>query len=42
MAVAQRPITEAALKEPSGTPAWKSIPSYFIYGSGDKNIPPAL
>ncbi|REG49603.1 pimeloyl-ACP methyl ester carboxylesterase [Paraburkholderia sp. BL6669N2] len=42
MAVAQRPITEAALKEPSGTPAWKSIPSYFIYGSRDKNIPPAL
>jgi pimeloyl-ACP methyl ester carboxylesterase len=42
MAVAQRPITEAALKEPSGAPAWKSIPSYFIYGSLDKNIPPAL
>jgi pimeloyl-ACP methyl ester carboxylesterase len=42
MAVAQRPITEAALKEPSGPPAWKSIPSYFIYGSLDKNIPPAL
>lgn len=42
MAVAQRPITEAALKEASGTPAWRSIPSWFIYGSRDKNIPPAL
>jgi pimeloyl-ACP methyl ester carboxylesterase len=42
MAVTQRPITEAALKEPSGPPAWKSIPSWFIYGSRDKNIPPAL
>ncbi|MFM0055299.1 alpha/beta hydrolase [Paraburkholderia phytofirmans] len=42
MAVAQPPITEAALKEPSGAPAWKTIPSYFIYGSRDKNIPPAL
>jgi pimeloyl-ACP methyl ester carboxylesterase len=42
MAVAQRPITESALKDPSGAPAWKSIPSYFIYGSGDKNIPPAV
>jgi pimeloyl-ACP methyl ester carboxylesterase len=42
MAVNQRPIAEAALKEPSGTPAWKSIPSWFIYGSRDKNIPPAL
>jgi pimeloyl-ACP methyl ester carboxylesterase len=42
MAVAQRPITEAALNEPSGPPAWKTIPSWFIYGSRDKNIPPAL
>jgi len=42
MAVAQRPITEGALKEPSGEPAWKNIPSWFIYGTRDKNIPPAL
>jgi pimeloyl-ACP methyl ester carboxylesterase len=39
MAVAQRPITEAALKEATGTAAWKTVPSYFIYGKGDKNIP---
>ena len=41
MAVTQRPITEAALNEASGEPAWKTIPSWFIYGSLDKNIPPA-
>lgn len=41
MAAGQRPITEAALKEPSGDPAWKKLPSYFIYGSADKNIPEA-
>lgn len=39
MAAAQRPITEGALKEASGTPAWKSIPSYFVYGKADRNIP---
>ncbi|HEY5802080.1 MAG TPA: alpha/beta hydrolase [Lysobacter sp.] len=40
MAATQRPITEAALNEKSGTPAWSSIPSWFIYGDQDKNIPP--
>lgn len=39
MAVGQRPITQAALTEKSGEPAWKSLPSYFVYGDGDKNIP---
>lgn len=39
MAAGQRPITEAALQEESGEPAWKSLPSYFVYGDGDKNIP---
>jgi pimeloyl-ACP methyl ester carboxylesterase len=42
MAVAQRPIVEAAFGEPSGPPAWKTIPSWFIFGTRDKNIPPAL
>ncbi len=41
MAVAQRPIAEAALKEAAGTPAWKTLPSYFVYGTADKNIPAA-
>lgn len=39
MAVTQRPILEAALNEPSGEPAWKSIPSWFLFGTADKNIP---
>lgn len=41
MAAGQRPIAEAALSEASTAPAWKSVPSWFIYGSKDKNIPPA-
>jgi pimeloyl-ACP methyl ester carboxylesterase len=41
MAVTQRPITDAALNEPAGEPAWKTIPSWFIYGDADKNIPAA-
>ena len=41
MAAGQRPITEAALTEKADEPAWKTLPSYFIYGDGDKNIPAA-
>jgi pimeloyl-ACP methyl ester carboxylesterase len=41
MAATQRPITEAALNEGAGAPAWKTIPSWFIYGDRDLNIPPA-
>ncbi|MEP1079202.1 alpha/beta hydrolase [Leptolyngbya sp. PL-A3] len=41
MASTQRPITEAALNEASGVPAWKSVPSWFIYGDRDLNIPAA-
>jgi pimeloyl-ACP methyl ester carboxylesterase len=39
MAVSQRPVTEAALGEAAGEPAWKTIPSWFVYGEKDKNIP---
>jgi len=42
MAATQGPITDAALNEPSGVPAWKTVPSWFLYGSLDKNIPPAV
>src|SRR5579883_2026213 len=42
MASTQRPITEAALNEASGAPAWQSIPSWFIYGDRDLNIPAAV
>ncbi len=41
MAATQRPVTDAALKGASGPPAWKSIPSWFVYGSADMVIPPA-
>ena len=41
MAATQRPIAEAALNEPSGMPAWKATPSWFIYGDLDQNIPQA-
>ena len=41
MAATQRPITEAALNEGSGIPAWKTTPSWFIYGDRDLNIPEA-
>ena len=41
MAVAQRPVTEAALSEPAAAAAWKTKPSWFIYGALDKNIPRA-
>jgi pimeloyl-ACP methyl ester carboxylesterase len=41
MEATQRPIDAAAFSEPSGPPAWKRLPSWFIYGSLDKNITPA-
>jgi pimeloyl-ACP methyl ester carboxylesterase len=41
MAATQRPITEAALNEATVSPAWKSLPSWFVYGSADRNIPAA-
>jgi pimeloyl-ACP methyl ester carboxylesterase len=42
LAASQRPIAEAAFIEPSGPAAWKGIPSWFVYGTSDKAIPPAL
>ncbi|MDX8450040.1 alpha/beta fold hydrolase [Mesorhizobium captivum] len=42
MAATQRPVAKAALTEPSRTASWKTIPSYAIYGSADRNIPPAV
>jgi pimeloyl-ACP methyl ester carboxylesterase len=44
MAATQRPATEAALTEglPTDTPAWKTIPSWFVIGDQDRNIPAAL
>jgi pimeloyl-ACP methyl ester carboxylesterase len=40
MAAGQRPITDAALNEAApAAPAWKAVPSWFVYGKADKNIP---
>jgi pimeloyl-ACP methyl ester carboxylesterase len=40
MAVTQRPVTEAALFEPSGAGAlWQRVPSWFVFGELDRNIP---
>ncbi|QWW72454.1 alpha/beta fold hydrolase [Rhizobium sp. WYJ-E13] len=39
MAATQRPITLSALTEPAPGAAWRTIPSFFIYGEKDKNIP---
>ena len=40
MAVTQRPVTEEALFEPSGEGAlWRSVPSWFVFGELDRNIP---
>ena len=38
-AVTQRPLRDVAQNEASGSPAWKSIPSWFVFGELDKNIP---
>ena len=41
MAATQRPWSAAALSAPSGPPAWKSIPSWYLVGTEDKAIPAA-
>ena len=42
MAVTQRPVTGAALAEPSGAaPLWRDVPSWFVWGELDRNIPAA-
>jgi pimeloyl-ACP methyl ester carboxylesterase len=43
MAATQRPVTLEALQEPSGErPLWKEVPSWFLIGEEDRNIPAAL
>ena len=42
MAATQRPIVESALNEESEAAAWKTIPSWFLFGELDKNIPAAV
>ncbi|MEV8636254.1 alpha/beta hydrolase [Streptosporangium sp. NPDC051023] len=40
MAATQRPGALAALVTPSGAPAWKSVPSWYLIARQDKIIPP--
>jgi pimeloyl-ACP methyl ester carboxylesterase len=42
LAATQRPAALNQLFEPSGTPAWKTIPSWALIGTEDHVIPPAL
>jgi len=39
LAATQRPLAASTLTEPSGTPAWRSIPSWAILGTADHVIP---
>lgn len=41
MAVSQRPITSAALEAGAGAAAWKSVPSWALLTTEDRNIPVA-
>ncbi|MFC9386991.1 alpha/beta hydrolase [Streptomyces venezuelae] len=41
MAATQRPVATAALEEKAGAAAWKTIPSWALIATADKNIPPA-
>lgn len=40
IAATQRPLTLSAGSEPSGVPAWKTIPSWWLLGTQDKIITP--
>jgi pimeloyl-ACP methyl ester carboxylesterase len=43
MAATQRPVTQEALFEASGErPLWKELPSWFVFGELDRNIPAEL
>jgi pimeloyl-ACP methyl ester carboxylesterase len=42
LAATQRPAALAEFSEPSGSPAWKTIPSWSLIGTSDNVIPPAL
>jgi pimeloyl-ACP methyl ester carboxylesterase len=44
MSATQRPVTQTALTAglPTDAPAWKTIPSWFVFGDQDLNIPVAL
>jgi pimeloyl-ACP methyl ester carboxylesterase len=41
LAATQLPLSTVALSQPSGVPAWKTIPSWAVVGTADHAIPPA-
>jgi pimeloyl-ACP methyl ester carboxylesterase len=41
LAADQRPLSAAVLTEPSGPPAWASIPSWSVIGTEDNVLPPS-
>jgi pimeloyl-ACP methyl ester carboxylesterase len=41
LAATQRPIALGAFTDPSGSPAWASIPSWAVIGTDDQVVPPA-
>jgi pimeloyl-ACP methyl ester carboxylesterase len=41
IAATQRPLAASTFGEPSGPPAWKTIPSWAVVGTADLVIPPA-
>ncbi|HEX7145714.1 MAG TPA: alpha/beta hydrolase [Gaiellaceae bacterium] len=42
LAAGQRPASAAQFEDPSGAPAWKTIPSWALLGTLDNVIPPTL
>ena len=42
MAATQRPIAQSALAEPARAESWRRLPSWFVWGQLDRNIPANL
>jgi pimeloyl-ACP methyl ester carboxylesterase len=42
MAATQRPWSFAAFCAPSGPPAWRTLPCWYLLGTEDEAIPPAI
>jgi len=42
LAATQAPVVSTAITARSGTPAWKTIPSWYVLGTIDRAIPPAI
>jgi pimeloyl-ACP methyl ester carboxylesterase len=42
LAATQAPAAYSALTAPSGTPAWKTVPSWYVLGTIDRAIPSAI